>query len=154
MMDGGGWASYYNSLQLAALTALFGTAIVFSGAYLVEKTPRFKQMRGFAQFLALLPLAVPGLVLGLGYIFFFNSPSNPLDFIYGTMAILVDLHVSHFYSVSHSDRGHRAQADRPGVRDRLGLAAGAVLAYLQPRDAAGLPAGRAGHRACTCSSTP
>lgn len=101
MMDGGGWASYYNSLQLGALTALFGTAIVFSGAYLIEKTPRFGQMRGFAQFLALLPLAVPGLVLGLGYIFFFNSPSNPLNFLYGTMAILVICTVSHFYSVSH-----------------------------------------------------
>ncbi len=101
MMDGGGWASYYNSLQLGALTALFGTAIVFSGAYLIEKTPRFGQMRGFAQFLALLPLAVPCLVLGLGYIFFFNSPSNPLNFLYGTMAILVICTVSHFYSVSH-----------------------------------------------------
>jgi iron(III) transport system permease protein len=100
-MDGGGWASYYNSLELGALTALFGTAIVFSGAYLIEKTPRFKQTRGFAQFLALLPLAVPGLVLGLGYIFFFNNPSNPLNFIYGTMTILVVCTVSHFYSVSH-----------------------------------------------------
>ena len=80
---------------------MFGTAIVFSGAYLVEKTPRFTQARGFVQFLALLPLAVPGLVLGLGYIFFFNSPANPLGFIYGTMAILVICTISHFYSVSH-----------------------------------------------------
>jgi len=101
MMDGGGWASYYNSLQMAALTALFGTAIIFTGAYLVEKTPRFRQARGFVQFLALLPLAVPGLVLGLGYIFFFNSPSNPFNFVYGTMIILVVCTISHFYSVSH-----------------------------------------------------
>ena len=101
MMDGGGWASYYNSLEMAALTALFGTAIIFSGAYLVEKTPRFRQARGFVQFLALLPLAVPGLVLGLGYIFFFNNPTNPLGFIYGTMVILVICTISHFYSVSH-----------------------------------------------------
>jgi iron(III) transport system permease protein len=46
-------------------------------------------------------LAVPGLVLGLGYIFFFNNPANPLNFIYGTMAILVICTISHFYSVSH-----------------------------------------------------
>jgi iron(III) transport system permease protein len=101
MMDGGGWASYYNSLIMAGLTALFGTAIVFSGAYLVEKTPRFREARRFVQFLALLPLAVPGLVLGLGYIFFFNNPANPLRFLYGTMAILVICTISHFYSVSH-----------------------------------------------------
>jgi iron(III) transport system permease protein len=36
MIDGGGWASYYNSVELGTLTALFGTAIVFSGAYLIE----------------------------------------------------------------------------------------------------------------------
>ena len=101
MMDGGGWESYCNSLQLAALTALFGTAIVFIGAYLVEKTPRFRSAAPLLQFLALLPLAVPGLVLGLGYIFFFNAPSNPLNFIYGTMAILVVCTISHFYSVAH-----------------------------------------------------
>jgi len=101
MMDGGGWASYYNSLIMASLTAVFGTLIIFTGAYLVEKTPRFRQVRGFVQFLALLPLAVPGLALGLGYIFFFNHPSNPLQFIYGTMAILVICTITHFYSVSH-----------------------------------------------------
>jgi iron(III) transport system permease protein len=101
MMDGGGWESYRNSLELAAWSAVAGTTLVFGGAYLVEKTPRFRQARGFFQFLALLPLAVPGLVLGLGYIFFFNNPANPLGFLYGTMAILVICTVAHFYSVAH-----------------------------------------------------
>jgi iron(III) transport system permease protein len=49
----------------------------------------------------MLPLAVPGLVLGLCYIFFFNHPSNPLVFLYGTMAILVINTITHFYTVSH-----------------------------------------------------
>jgi iron(III) transport system permease protein len=101
MMDGGGWQSYRNSLTMAALAAIFGTAIIFTGAYLLEKTKRFTVARTAVQFLALLPLAVPGLVLGLGYIFFFNSPNNPLNFIYGTMAILVLCTIGHFYSVAH-----------------------------------------------------
>lgn len=100
-MDGGGWRSFFNTLEMAALTAFFGTAIVFSGAWLVEKTPRFQTGRGIVQFLALLPLAVPGLVLGLGYIFFFNATGNPLGFVYGTMTILVLCTIAHFYSVSH-----------------------------------------------------
>jgi iron(III) transport system permease protein len=100
-MDGGGWKSYWNTLKLATLTALFGATIVFLGAYLVEKTPRGGSARIIAHLLALLPLAVPGLVLGLGYIFFFNARSNPLNFIYGTMAILVICTISHFYSVAH-----------------------------------------------------
>ena len=79
MMDGGGWESYWNSLELAALTGVFGTAIIFVGAYLVEKTPRLRaRCATVVHILALLPLAVPGLVLGLGYIFFFNDPANPL----------------------------------------------------------------------------
>jgi iron(III) transport system permease protein len=101
MTDGGGWDSYRNSLVMAASTALVGTAVVFLGAYLAEKTPRFRAARDLVQLLALLPLAVPGLVLGLGYVFFFNNPANPLGFVYGTMAILVLCTIAHFYSVAH-----------------------------------------------------
>ena len=37
LMDGGGWEAYWNSVRLAAYTAVFGTIIIFLGAYLVEK---------------------------------------------------------------------------------------------------------------------
>ena len=101
LMDGGGWASYWNSLELASWTAVIGTCIVFSGAYLVEKSKGFEVGRGIIQFMCMIPLAVPGIVLGLAYIFFFNHPDNPLGFIYHTMIILVLCTVTHFYTVSH-----------------------------------------------------
>lgn len=101
MMDGGGWFSFYNSLKMAGFTAIFGTIIIFTGAYLIEKSRGFRQGRGAIQLLAMLPLAVPGLVLGLAYVFFFNNPGNPLNFLYSTMAILVLCTISHFYTVSH-----------------------------------------------------
>lgn len=100
-MDGGGWGAYYNSIKLGLLTAVAGTAIVFFGAYLVEKSNGFKVGRAAFQMIAMLPMAIPGMVLGLAYIFFFNSPTNPLNGIYGTMAILVICSVTHFYTVSH-----------------------------------------------------
>ncbi len=100
-MDGGGWSAYTNSIQLAFLTAVIGTVIIFTGAYMVEKIDGFKLGRGLFQFLAMLPMAVPGMVLGLAYIFFFNNPANPLNFIYGTMIILVISTVTHFYTVGH-----------------------------------------------------
>ena len=96
-----GWEPYVNSLTLAGGSALFGTCLVFFGAYLVEK------MRGFTlgcsglQLLAMLPMAVPGMVLGLAFIFFFNHPNNPLNFLYGTMTIMVICTITHFYTVSH-----------------------------------------------------
>jgi iron(III) transport system permease protein len=101
LMDGGGWDSYFNSIEMATYTAVFGTVLVFCGAYLVEKAQGLGVVRGAFQFLAMLPMAVPGLVLGLAYIFFFNSPTNPLNFLYHTMAILVISTITHFYTVSH-----------------------------------------------------
>ncbi|WNJ88843.1 putative 2-aminoethylphosphonate ABC transporter permease subunit [Bosea sp. 685] len=96
-----GWETYRNSLVLASLTAVIGTALIFTGAYLIEKLKLFPRMRAFAQFLAMLPMAVPGLVLGLGYVFFFNAGWNPLGFLYGTLAILVVNTIAHFYTVGH-----------------------------------------------------
>ncbi|AHD03642.1 putative 2-aminoethylphosphonate ABC transporter permease subunit [Leisingera methylohalidivorans] len=100
-MDGGGWGAYFNSIKLGLLTAVIGTAVVFFGAYLVEKSNGFRTGRTLFQMFAMLPMAIPGMVLGLAYIFFFNNPDNPLNFIYGTMAILVVSTVTHFYTVSH-----------------------------------------------------
>lgn len=99
--DANGWDSYFNSLEMAAGAAIFGTALMFTGAWLNEKTKGFGAIRGAVQLLAFLPMAVPGLVLGLGYIFFFNAPGNPLNFLYATMAILVVNTVAHFYTVGH-----------------------------------------------------
>ncbi|MFQ5350685.1 MAG: ABC transporter permease subunit, partial [Thermoanaerobaculia bacterium] len=96
-----GWSTYGNSLIMAISTAVVGTAVVFSGAYMVEKSRGFAVGRSAVQFLAMMPMAVPGMVLGLAYIFFFNHPDNPLGVLYGTMAILVICTVTHFYTVSH-----------------------------------------------------
>jgi iron(III) transport system permease protein len=86
---------------LASLTAVIGTVLIFTGAYLIEKLKLFPRLRAFAQFLAMLPMAVPGLVLGLGYVFFFNAGWNPLGFLYGTLTILVVNTIAHFYTVGH-----------------------------------------------------
>ncbi len=99
--DTNGWDAYWNSVTMAAFTAVIGTVIVFAGAWLLEKSRGFALGRGVAQLLAMLPMAVPGLVLGLAYIFFFNAKWNPLGFLYATMAILVINSITHFYTVSH-----------------------------------------------------
>ncbi len=99
--DGGSWTAYGNSIEMAFYTAVLGSLVVFSGAYLVEKTRIAKPLRTATHLLALIPMAVPGMVLGLAYIFFFNAPGNPLNFLYGSMAILVLATIAHFYTVSH-----------------------------------------------------
>lgn len=99
--DAAAWSPYFNSLKMAALAAILGTTIVFTGAYLVEKTKVASGGRMIAHLLAMLPMAVPGLVLGLGYVFFVNAAWNPLNIFYGTLLVLVVNSVAHFYTVAH-----------------------------------------------------
>ncbi|HET7679566.1 MAG TPA: putative 2-aminoethylphosphonate ABC transporter permease subunit [Xanthobacteraceae bacterium] len=99
--DADGWSPYFNSVKMAALAALIGTTVVFTGAYLIDKTKISPGGRALAHLLAMLPMAVPGLVLGLGYVFFFNAPWNPLNILYGTLLVLVVNTTTHFYTVAH-----------------------------------------------------
>ena len=134
-----------NSLHLASLDAVLGSTVIFSGAYLLEKARGFVIVRNVIQFLALLPLAVPGLVLGLGYIFFFNNPANPLHFIYGTMAILVLCTVAHFYSVAHLTAVTALKQIDPEF-ETVGRACACRSTRHSRGHAAGQPAGAARHR--------
>jgi iron(III) transport system permease protein len=106
---GGGYAALWNSLRMSAYSAAVGTAVTFASAYLIEKSRGLDSLRRTAYFLSILPLALPGLVIGLAYIFFFNPTAwnlfgfrvpNPFSFLYGTMAILVASNIVHFYTVS------------------------------------------------------
>ena len=110
-VGGGGYAAFWNSIRMAALTALFGAVVTFTSAYLIDKTKGTVWLRRTAYFLSILPLALPGLVIGIAYIFFFNKTHlgvpftgiqfyNPFNLLYGTMAILVICNIIHFYTVS------------------------------------------------------
>ncbi|WP_454733656.1 MULTISPECIES: putative 2-aminoethylphosphonate ABC transporter permease subunit [Cupriavidus] len=99
--DSLGWGAYYNSLAVAAWTAVAGTVLAFGGAYLVGKIKAFRALRQLLHFLAMLPLAVPGLVLGLGFVFFFNDPANPLSAIKSSLWLMTMCCVAHYYTVPH-----------------------------------------------------
>ena len=101
LIDGGVISSFFNSLRMALLTAFFGTIVIFGGAYLIEKTRGMNATRGAIRMLAAIPMGVPGMVLGLGYIFFFNHPDNPLNGLYHGMTILVVVTIIHYYTSSH-----------------------------------------------------
>lgn len=96
-----GWSPYFNSLTLASWVAIIGTVIIFIGAYVIEKGRGFGAIRRLLQMITIIPMAVPGIVLGLGYIFFFNDINNPLNGLYATMILLVVNTVVHYYTVGH-----------------------------------------------------
>jgi iron(III) transport system permease protein len=101
LIDGGVIESYFNSLEMALLTAAIGTTMVFGTAYLLEKTRGMTAVHAVIRLLATIPMAVPGMVLGLGYIFFFNHPDNPLHVMYAGMLILAVSTIVHYYTSSH-----------------------------------------------------
>ena len=93
--------AYINSVKLALFSAVAGTAFIFITAYGVEKTKEAEWIKPLIRFFAILPMAVPGLVLGLGYIFFFNHPDNPANGLYETLTLMTICTVVHFYSSAH-----------------------------------------------------
>lgn len=80
-----------NSLIIAVVVALIGTALAYFAAYITSR------MGGkFAKLLHLVcitTLAIPGIVLGLSYVFFFKG-----SVLYGTFAILVLVNLVHFFA--------------------------------------------------------
>jgi len=93
----GGYRSLWNSIRVAALTAVAGTTLAFVGSYVVEKCKTAAS--GPLYLLSVLPVSVPGMVLGLAYIFTFNAPGSPLNALYGTLAILIISNVIHYFTV-------------------------------------------------------
>ena len=80
-----------NSLALALLTAVVGTCFAYLlGYFSVRKAGR---MAKAVDLLALSTIAIPGLVLGIGYIFLFKDTNGTF---YGTILILVVVNIFHF----------------------------------------------------------
>jgi iron(III) transport system permease protein len=101
----GGRGAYFNSVRMAVYTAVVGTALTFVAAYLFEKLRPMRAARRVGYFLAVLPLGLPGLSLGVAYVLLFSRGEvgglrNPAAALYGTMALLVACNVVHFFGVS------------------------------------------------------
>ena len=89
---GVGLAQYIrNSLSLAGLTALLGTCFAYLLGYLSVR--KAGKMGKAVDLLALSTIAIPGLVLGIGYIFLFRGTNRVF---YGTVFILVVVNIFHF----------------------------------------------------------
>ena len=101
ILPGSGWGAFVNTVLLSLGTALVGTPFVFLFAYLAEKGRGAQGARALLRVLALMPLGIPGMALGLGYIFFFNAAANPLNGLYGSLTLMVLCTVVHAYSVPH-----------------------------------------------------
>lgn len=89
-----------NTLIISILTAVLGTVIAFLTAYLVEnKENRYMKLKKLIKIIASSCIAIPGLSMGLAFILFYNHDLNPLNFLYGTYAILILVNIVHLFSM-------------------------------------------------------
>ena len=86
----------WNSIYISLMAAVIGVIVVTAASYVIEKL-RSPVTRGL-YFLSILPAAVPGMVLGLGYVLAFNNPSNPVYAIYGTLLIIALANVYYYHA--------------------------------------------------------
>lgn len=80
-----------NSIFIALATAIVGVIVATGTAYITARMD--SKLSRFCHLISLLTLAIPGIVLGLGYILFFNG-----SVIYGTFAILILVNIVHFFA--------------------------------------------------------
>ena len=90
-----GYGPVATSLGVSLLAAVAGIALIFAlAAGLRSVPPRWARP---IQFLATLPAAVPGMVLGLGYVLAFNH--GPLSaWLYGSAAIVAACSLYHYHA--------------------------------------------------------
>ncbi|HZF84754.1 MAG TPA: ABC transporter permease subunit [Burkholderiaceae bacterium] len=92
----GGYAPLWTSVGISLGAAIGGTALLFLLAFGVQRHPG--RTAGVARLLSALPVAVPGLVLGLAYVFTFNTADMPWGFLYGTSILLALCNYYHYHT--------------------------------------------------------
>jgi iron(III) transport system permease protein len=83
---------FINSVTVALLTSLIGTIFSYFSAYYTARSQN-KPSDQVLHFVSMLPLAIPGVVLGLSYVMTFNK--IPL---YSSIFILIVANIIHFFS--------------------------------------------------------
>ena len=117
-----------NSLLLAALTALTGTCFAYILGYMsIRKSGKIGKV---VDLLALSTIAVPGLVLGIGYIFLFKGTNG---IFYGTILILIVVNIFHFLGSPYllaKNCLSKINSDYEVIGETLGISKGKIISHV------------------------
>ncbi|RKD27170.1 iron(III) transport system permease protein [Caminicella sporogenes DSM 14501] len=87
---------YKNSLFVSAFSAIIGTFISYSAAILNTRTNIKKKLKTSIDIVSMITNAVPGMVLGISYLFFFNK-----SIFKGTFMIIIVCNTIHFFTTPY-----------------------------------------------------
>ena len=87
---------YTNSLMVAIVTALVGTLMAYGAALVTARSSVSQKLKGTIDSIALVTNTIPGMVIGLAYLFCFSGTS-----LQNTFAILITCNMVHFFSTPY-----------------------------------------------------
>ena len=89
-------AVYKNSILVAALTALTGSLIVYGAALATARSSLDQRLKDIMESIALVTNAIPGMVLGVAYLFLFSGTS-----LQNTLLLMVLCNIVHYFSTPY-----------------------------------------------------
>ncbi len=99
-----------NSLIYSLLAAVFGTALAFLCAYMTSRVHgKFSKV---LHLISMTSMAIPGIVLGLSYLMFFNGTA-----IYGSIWIVVLVNSIHFFASPYLMMRNTMEKLNPNLED-------------------------------------
>lgn len=87
---------YANSLIVAAVTALIGTCMAYGGALITARSTVNQKVKNTIESIELITNTIPGMVIGLAYLFSFSGTS-----LQNTFAIIIICNTIHFFSTPY-----------------------------------------------------
>ena len=87
---------YQNSLLVAIITAIIGTVVAYGSALLTARSTVNQKLKNIIDGIALVTNTIPGMVLGLAFLFVFTGTS-----LQNTFIIIIACNIIHFYSTPY-----------------------------------------------------
>lgn len=87
---------YINSLLMSLLTAFLGTFIAYGSALITARSNLSYKYKKVIESIALITSAIPGMVLGVAYLFVFSGTS-----LQNTMILMVLCNIVHYFSTPY-----------------------------------------------------
>lgn len=87
---------YTNSLMVAGITALIGTLMAYAGALVTARSTVSQTLKNVIESIALITNTIPGMVIGLAYLFSFSGTS-----LQNTFVIIIVCNTIHFFSTPY-----------------------------------------------------
>lgn len=124
----GGYLPLWNSIWISLLSAVFGTLSLFLLTYGI----RCHKGQGshLAVVLSSLPVGVPGLVLGLSYVFSFNTADMPWGVLYGSAILVALCNYYHYHTQGYTTMMMGIRTVPPALEDATQVLGGGTWRIL------------------------